>query len=128
MMQILVFLTQEFVNEPSCIVVQKMEHDRNLIRLLNFLFLSRLLPIVYAFLPVGSLCHTLGVVRRTLCVICVHHNYRNTKDIKSILLAPATLAIKLWFINQIFTLSTSSVKPPADGTSYYARRFPKPNA
>ena len=25
-----------------------------------------------------------------------------------------------------FTFSTSSLRPPADGTSYYARRFPKP--
>ena len=25
--------------------------------------------------PVGSLCHTCGVVRRTSCVVCVYHNY-----------------------------------------------------
>ena len=26
----------------------------------------------------------------------------------------------------IFTFSTSSLKPPTDGASYYARRFPRP--
>ena len=26
--------------------------------------------------PVGSLCHTHGVVRRPSCVVCVHHNYK----------------------------------------------------
>ena len=26
--------------------------------------------------PVGSLCHTRGVVRRPSCVVCVHHNYQ----------------------------------------------------
>ena len=26
--------------------------------------------------PVGSLCHTCGVVRRPSCVVCVHHNYQ----------------------------------------------------
>ena len=36
------------------------------------------------------------------------------------------LFIKLWLKNQIFTFSTSSLKPPADGASYYARRFPRP--
>ena len=37
-----------------------------------------------------------------------------------------TLAIKLWPKKQIFTFSTSSLKPPANGVSYYARRFPRP--
>ena len=31
-----------------------------------------------------------------------------------------TLVIKLWPKNQIFTFLTSSLKPPADGASYYA--------
>ena len=35
-----------------------------------------------------------------------------------------TLVIKLWLKNQIFTFSTS-LKPQADGASYYARRFPR---
>ena len=39
---------------------------------------------------------------------------------------PPTLVIKLWLKNQIFTFSTSSLKPPADGALYYARRFPRP--
>ena len=37
-----------------------------------------------------------------------------------------TLAIKLWLKNHIFTFSNSSLKPPADDTSYYTRSFPKP--
>ena len=44
----------------------------------------------------------------------------------SVLVAPPTLVIKLWLKNQIVTFSTSSLKPPADGASYYARRFPRP--
>ena len=32
-------------------------------------------------------------------------------------MAPPTLVIKLWLKNQIFTFSTSSLKPPADGAS-----------
>ena len=43
-----------------------------------------------------------------------------------VLVAPPTLVIKLWLKNQIFTFSTSSLKPPANGASYYARRFPRP--
>ena len=43
-----------------------------------------------------------------------------------LLVAPPTLVIKLWLKNQIFTFSTSSLKPPANGASYYARRFPRP--
>ena len=43
-----------------------------------------------------------------------------------VLVAPPTLVIKLWLKNQIFTFSTSSLKPPADGASYYAKRFPRP--
>ena len=43
-----------------------------------------------------------------------------------VLVAPPTLTIKLWIKNRIFTFSTSSLKPPADGASYYARRFPRP--
>ena len=39
--------------------------------------------------------------------------------------APPTLLIKLWLKNQIFTFSTSSLRPPADGASYYAGRFPR---
>ena len=39
---------------------------------------------------------------------------------------PPILAIKLWLKNHIFAFSTSSLRSPADGTSYYARRFPKP--
>ena len=66
---------------------------------------------------------------------------RNNKDIKSIFGADVhhvpglcllgiggapTSDIKLWLKNQIFIFSTSSLKPPADGASYYARRFPRP--
>ena len=40
--------------------------------------------------------------------------------------APPTLVIKLWLKPQIFTFLTSSLKPPADGASYYARKFPRP--
>ena len=62
---------------------------------------------------------------------------RNNSDIKSIfgaivhhvpglchqvLVAPPTLVIKLWLKNQIFTFSSSSVKPPAGGALYYAGR------
>ena len=43
-----------------------------------------------------------------------------------VLVAPPTLVIKLWLKSQNFTFSTSSLKPPADGASYYARRFPRP--
>ena len=43
-----------------------------------------------------------------------------------ILVVPPTLVIKLWLKNQIFIFSTSSLKPPEDGASYYARRFPRP--
>ena len=42
------------------------------------------------------------------------------------LVAPPTLVIKLWLKNQIFTFLTSSLKQPADGALYYARRFPRP--
>ena len=40
---------------------------------------------------------------------------------------PPSLAIKLWLKNifHIFPFLTSSLKPSADGTSYYARIFPK---
>ena len=30
------------------------------------------------------------------------------------------------FFTFFFTFSTSSLKPPPDGASYYARRFPRP--
>ena len=40
-----------------------------------------------------------------------------------VLVEPPTLVIKLWLKNQIFTFSTSSLKPLPDGASYYARRF-----
>ena len=43
-----------------------------------------------------------------------------------VLVASPTLVIKLWLKNQIFTFSTSSLKPQADGASHYARRFPRP--
>ena len=42
-----------------------------------------------------------------------------------VFVASPTLAVKLWLKNRIFTFSTSSLKPPEDGTLYYARRFPK---
>ena len=44
-----------------------------------------------------------------------------------VLVVPPTLTIKLWLKNHIFIFSTSSLKPSADGISYYARRFPKPS-
>ena len=34
-------------------------------------------------------------------------------------MAPPTLVIKLWLKNKIFIFSSSSLKPPADGASYY---------
>ena len=97
--------------------------------------------------PVGSLCHTPGVdrrpsylIRRTSSVSTI--TTRNKKDVKSIFGAnvqhvpglcllgigapPPTLVIKLWLKNQIFTFSTSFLKKPADGVSYYARRFLSP--
>ena len=43
-----------------------------------------------------------------------------------VLVAPPTLAVTLWLKKHIFIISTSSLKPPADDASYYARRFPKP--
>ena len=43
-----------------------------------------------------------------------------------VLVAPPTTVIKLWLENHIFTFSTSSLKQPAGGTSYYARRLLKP--
>ena len=41
-----------------------------------------------------------------------------------VLVVPSILAIKLSLKNHILTFSSSSLKPPADGTSYYERRFP----
>ena len=38
---------------------------------------------------------------------------------------PLTSVIKLWLKNHIFIFSTSSLKQPAGGTSYYARRLLK---
>ena len=81
----------------------------------------------------------MSVVRRVSSVSTITN--RNNKDIKSIVGAdvhhvpglclldigvPPTLVIKLWLKNQIFIFLTSSLKPPADGASYYARRFPRP--
>ena len=43
-----------------------------------------------------------------------------------VLAVPSTLALKLWLKDSILTFSTSSLKVPADGGSYYARRFRKP--
>ena len=43
-----------------------------------------------------------------------------------VLVALLALVIKLWLKNQIFTFLTS-LKPPADVASYYARRFPRPS-
>ena len=34
---------------------------------------GQLVTFLLVGLPVGSLCHTLGVVRLPSCVICVHH-------------------------------------------------------
>ena len=93
----------------------------------------------------GSLCHTRGVVRRLSFVVRRVSSVstittRNNKDIKSIFGADVhhvpgvcllgiggspSLIIKLWLKNQIFIFSTS-LKPPADGASYYARRFSRP--
>ena len=66
---------------------------------------------------------------------------RNNQDIKSIFGANVhhvpglcllgiggapKLVVKLWLKNQIFTFSTSALRPPADGASYYVRRLPRP--
>ena len=41
------------------------------------------------------------------------------------LVPPPTSVVKLWLDeNHIFTFSTSSLKRPAGGASYYARRLP----
>ena len=44
-----------------------------------------------------------------------------------VLVAPPTIVLKLWLKNHIFTFSTSSMKQPAGGASYYARRLLKPS-
>ena len=83
-----------------------------------------------------------SVVRRTSCVVCVQEQLPEIIKISNpylvricimfldcapwVLVAPSTLVIQLWLKNQIFTFSTSSLKPPTDGASYYARRFPRP--
>ena len=41
-------------------------------------------------------------------------------------MAPPTSVIKLWLENHILTFSTSSLKQPAGGASYFARRLLKP--
>ena len=41
-------------------------------------------------------------------------------------MAPPTSVIKLWPENRTLTFSTSSLKQPAGGASYYARRLPDP--
>ena len=41
-------------------------------------------------------------------------------------MAPPTSFMKLWLENHIFTFSTSSMKQPEGGASYYARRLLKP--
>ena len=43
-----------------------------------------------------------------------------------VLVAPPTSIIKLLLENHIFKFSTSPLKQPAGGTSYYARRLLKP--
>ena len=43
-----------------------------------------------------------------------------------VLVEPPTTVIKLFLKNHIFTFSTSPLKQPAAGASYYARRLPKP--
>ena len=40
-------------------------------------------------------------------------------------MVPPTLLIKLWLENHIFIFSISSLKQPAGGASYYARRLSK---
>ena len=44
-----------------------------------------------------------------------------------VLVAPTTSVIKLWLENHISTFLTSSLKQPASGASYYARRLLKPS-
>ena len=44
-----------------------------------------------------------------------------------VLVAPPLSVIKLWLENHVFTFSTSSLKHPAGGALYYARRLPKPS-
>ena len=86
--------------------------------------------------PVGSLCHTCGVVRHRSSLVRRVSSVstittRNNLDIKSLfglnvhhvpglcllrIGAPPTLVIKLWLKNQIFTFSTS-LKPSAHGAS-----------
>ena len=41
-------------------------------------------------------------------------------------MAPSASVIKLLLENHIFTFSTSSLKQPAGGVSYYVRGLPKP--
>ena len=101
--------------------------------------------------PVGSLCHTPGIVHRpssavrclssVVCRLCppqlpeiikisnpyLVQMFTMFLDCASyVLVVPSTSVIKLWLKNHIFTFLTSSLKQPAGGTSYYARGLLKP--
>ena len=91
--------------------------------------------------PVGSLCHTRGVVRTSVirCVSSVStKTTRNNEAIIPIFSANVYhvpglcllgiggapyISHKIMAKNHIFTFLTSSLKQPAGGTSYYARRL-----
>ena len=83
----------------------------------------------------------LSVIHRLSFVIGSTLTTRNNEAIKSIFSANVyhvpglcllgiggapTSVIKLWLENHIFTFSTSSLKQPAGGASYYTRRLLKP--
>ena len=118
-----------------CLHVSKKSH----FKAIGISFYIRLyIHFVYFFSsPVGSSCHTRGVVRRQAYVVSfastittrnnqIHIWCKCLSCSWIVLVAPPSLAIKSWLKNQIFTFLTSSLKPPADGASYYARRFPRP--
>ena len=80
-----------------------------------------------------------SVVRRVSSVSTI--TTKNNKDIKSIFGANVHhvpglcllgiggapyISHKIMAQKPNFQFSTSSLKPPADGASYYARRFPRP--
>ena len=95
--------------------------------------------------PVGSLCHTHGVVRRLSSIFLRVSSVStitttNNEAIKSILSANVYhvsglcllgiggapyIVHKIMAQNHIFTFLTSSLKQPAGGASYYIRRMLK---
>ena len=89
--------------------------------------------------PASVVRRSSPVVRRVSSVSTI--TTKNNKDIKSIFGANVHhvpglcllgiggapyISRKIMAHKPNFQFSTSSLKPPADGASYYARRFPRP--